>query len=914
MASYDYSDDLIDLSNPLLVTTKIIGATPKNARVLELGCHNGYMSRYLKGRGCSVVGIDLRQDALESARRFCDQVFALDLDSFDKKIFAEPFFDCIVAADVLEHLKNPPDLLIKLRDILRPEGKIIASIPNITHVSLALMMLQGRFDYRPSGLLDDTHLRFFSENGIYHLFESSGYFIQRLDRVYAGFGSTEFDRFLPAVKEEILKFAAKNKNASVYQFIIEARPCSEASTVQRLREEAQKAKVYHPEALEQSIRYWRQAYAALDKKYAVLSTTLYRIHGPLFGKLVKSWVRLRTMKRVPPLSFFRWLQPLMRITYALLSKYLLPKRHLKRFLLKFSPDQFPGFLRRYHPLERATQLPRMYLKLDCIGAEDHPRTREICRALERRGNRLENERVDGIVVLGSSSLFKTPSPLGAPEGSSRHHLVGNNIPCVFCLCNPDANAFKTLTARLPCAVLAFTDNNSLRPPFPDGLDVRWFNLSTGFSDVQRGAFLACNIEELFIEMLTPIDPALTLSGSYGKDFVRVAPRMNFPLPPAESLTFIIPTHNAGSEFKKTLESIREQRIYGESGILVVDSGSKDETVPLSQQYGARIVSIEKSTFNHGLTRDHAISNTTTPFVCLLVQDAALVDTETIPTMMRHFSLPQVAGVYTCSLPMAAHDIFGRGEVEIHRSYLGPYAKHFTLPTPEDLECLDTRARRQFFRFDNVCSVLRRQVWEHNPFGEVSFGEDISWSKTAQVAGFTIAYEPFARVFHSHLRPAEYTRQRTLIDCAVGSEIIGGDEGLATHLSDTEIDRCRQVIREDIQSFTRALASSSHEDLVPNVRVRQSLTGLFQRILKDEGRISFDLEKYRLRLLPLLALLIHGRKPTESISLQEAKQLVEKVHASIEGGLLGDYIVALKHQKKSVPHIIEKMLKEARLSV
>ncbi|MFN8542842.1 MAG: methyltransferase domain-containing protein [Candidatus Binatia bacterium] len=212
-------------------------------RILECGCNTGYVSRLLTARGCHVVGIELDPIAAEAAREHCAEVLIADLDDFD---FAGALggrrFDVVLFGDVLEHLKNPWTVLERVRTVLEPAGRVIACIPNIAERNVILDLMTGRFEYRRLGILDETHLRFFTAESVRRLFESTGYVIQRLDRVENEVVEREvpvdLDRFPPAVLDFL---AQQNPDLRTIQFLVEATPATEAARLITLRAELERA-------------------------------------------------------------------------------------------------------------------------------------------------------------------------------------------------------------------------------------------------------------------------------------------------------------------------------------------------------------------------------------------------------------------------------------------------------------------------------------------------------------------------------------------------------------------------------------------------------------------------------------------------------------------------------------------------
>ncbi len=130
-------------------------------RVLELGCGSGLVAAELRRRGHVVVGVDAAPEPETAAR--LDRLVVADLDAgLPAEAAAEGPFDLVVAADVLEHLRAPEQLLHELHAVCRPDAVLVASIPNVSHWYPRLRIGLGRFDYDHRGILDATHLRFFT--------------------------------------------------------------------------------------------------------------------------------------------------------------------------------------------------------------------------------------------------------------------------------------------------------------------------------------------------------------------------------------------------------------------------------------------------------------------------------------------------------------------------------------------------------------------------------------------------------------------------------------------------------------------------------------------------------------------------------------------------------------------------------
>ena len=148
----------------------------KAARVLEIGCGGGGTLAWLKesGRAQWTAGIELSAEAAAVAKTRVDEVHCGDAGDLLAK-FPQGSCDLILCLDVLEHLVDPWSALNAIHGLLRPGGRIITSLPNVRHHSVVLpLLLRGRWEYREAGIMDRTHLRFFSRQGIAALMRGAG--------------------------------------------------------------------------------------------------------------------------------------------------------------------------------------------------------------------------------------------------------------------------------------------------------------------------------------------------------------------------------------------------------------------------------------------------------------------------------------------------------------------------------------------------------------------------------------------------------------------------------------------------------------------------------------------------------------------------------------------------------------------
>ncbi|WP_296892142.1 class I SAM-dependent methyltransferase [Thiobacillus sp.] len=167
---------------------EILPLLPHHApRALEVGCGAGHTLSLLKQQGlCDwVCGIEISQTAATQASERLDQVVQGNIEAMELPL--EPgSIDLLLCLDVLEHLVDPWETLRRLATLLRPNGVLVASIPNVRYYRVLLpLMLGGRWDYQDSGILDRTHLRFFTRATAIELVESAGFSIERVSATNA---------------------------------------------------------------------------------------------------------------------------------------------------------------------------------------------------------------------------------------------------------------------------------------------------------------------------------------------------------------------------------------------------------------------------------------------------------------------------------------------------------------------------------------------------------------------------------------------------------------------------------------------------------------------------------------------------------------------------------------------------------
>ena len=193
--------------------------------VLELGAASGHVTKALKSLNNVVTAVERDARFSENLSEIADEVIITDLDWLDlRERLSGRKFEVVLAGDVLEHCSKPELVLLQIHDLLTPDGYVVISLPNIAHGDVRLSLLTGTFDYSDTGLLDRTHLRFFTRNSIHTFLSQSHFQVEAVFASTASIGTTEFGPPKAEIPIEAVQFVQKDPDALVYQYIVKAIP------------------------------------------------------------------------------------------------------------------------------------------------------------------------------------------------------------------------------------------------------------------------------------------------------------------------------------------------------------------------------------------------------------------------------------------------------------------------------------------------------------------------------------------------------------------------------------------------------------------------------------------------------------------------------------------------------------------
>lgn len=301
------------------------------------------------------------------------------------------------------------------------------------------------------------------------------------------------------------------------------------------------------------------------------------------------------------------------------------------------------------------------------------------------------------------------------------------------------------------------------------------------------------------------------------------------------VSVIVVARDEEENIRQCLSAVRDQEVDFETEIVVVDSGSTDRTGEVARSFGARVIDIPRTSFQHGRTRQMASERASGEYLVYLVADAVPADRRWLSSLVEAAgSGPKVAGAYSRQAPRK-----GAGPIEAfrlaHRRSSKEEREVRRIEKDQDFWAWTPEQRFDFCEFDDVSCCRRHDLLEKFPIPPVEWAEDLLWAREVLLAGYEIVFEPRSMVFHSHPDTLAHAFRRGYLDQAVVKRNFGVlyFDSVGAVLKGYPLvyrQQARAVLRSGLPAFTKArllcwnLARLACEVAGNRLAAREEITG------------------------------------------------------------------------------------------
>jgi len=242
----------------------------------------------------------------------------------------------------------------------------------------------------------------------------------------------------------------------------------------------------------------------------------------------------------------------------------------------------------------------------------------------------------------------------------------------------------------------------------------------------------------------------------------------------KKVSIVIPSKNAGSDFEFTLEKIRNQKGVKDIEIIIVDSGSTDDTIKLAEKFGSKVYGIRPEEFNHGETRNYGADNASGDYLLFIVQDAIPIGEYWLYNMVKVLESDNKIAAATCrQVPRSDADLFACFSLWNHYRTLDFLEDRVSSPN-QKLNDLSPLEKRRIAGLEDVCCLIKKDIFGDLRFKKLRYAEDLELGLRILENGHKITFLYSAGVIHSHNRNPSYFLKRSYVDNKELSRILSSE--------------------------------------------------------------------------------------------------------------------------------------------
>jgi glycosyltransferase involved in cell wall biosynthesis len=368
----------------------------------------------------------------------------------------------------------------------------------------------------------------------------------------------------------------------------------------------------------------------------------------------------------------------------------------------------------------------------------------------------------------------------------------------------------------------------------------------------------------------------------------------------DGVSIIIPSYNGGKLFAHCLEGIARQDYTGNQELIVIDSGSTDDSVETAARFGATVSCIPTSTFHHARTRNTALQQAHFNKVVYTVQDAIPESPQWLDRMCTAIDEHNVAAVSVRQLPHFDADISARFETELHAEYLGDKPLRKCVESANAFARLPYHDALHRVRHDNVCAIYKKEILQRYPFPDIEFAEDMAWAHVVLLNGHAILYDPSITIRHSHNRSPDYRFRRSIVESIACAKILGRVQNdiSALPVADIlDIQRALSNYAEELKRRTNFIPDNAWPSCPDNpiraavphrvvALIKKAHNLVMSRLFKHNRTAVLFFQKRYTAHIAYTVSLIADRYPIPSAV--ELSNCVDQITATTLGRIYGEY--------------------------
>lgn len=767
MRKYDFTLNI----NEHNVISMMINKIKESSVILELGPAHGRMTKYLKEKkNCVIDIVEIDEESGKEAACFArNSLIGPELGDIDSLRWQEALtdykYDYIIFADVLEHLYYPEKVLASTHQLLNDEGSLFISIPNIAHNAILINLFNDSFPYTETGLLDNSHIRFWGLNDFNNMIKNAGYLITNIEPVYKNIFHTEQAAFFPESAARLELLFNSRPRGDIYQYFIQLHKQKAGI---RQYDFNTLLKRSFPMAV-----YFDSGDGFSEEKKTFDFVTI----GEEFIKEILIDSNVRSI-RIDPIE---GIYSKVNIEAQIDGIECVPS---DTNALTHQGNNYEFFIEDpwlilEGPFKQGQILQIRLIVNDIYIFDAVNRLKQISETLYNRIDELQTD------IIKNKQLNET---LNRSLNEKNEEVVALNqfltekkaktVSLNKLLSEKTAEVIKLEELLKISTNIRLEENHNARQQL-ENLSIAFKQISIAYNDILNSTtwkltkpirigveivksffrfFNYCHqdITKIIKKITTRVE---TLRNYKKNDLAFASPSINI-VQLKISVSVVIPTYNAGEEFEILLRSLLSQEGISFMELIVVDSGSIDKTVDIAQSFGSTVIPITQEEFSHSYARNLGANHTSGEYILFMTQDALPKSAKWLMEMYRPIVADSRIVAVSCGEePRSDADLFGLACSWGHARFMGVLDRDRILRLPK-LQTMETI--RHNSNLNDVACLVKKSVFEEFKY-RFNYAEDLDLGIRLIKKGYCLALLGTVKVIHSHNRPEYYYLKRAYVE-------------------------------------------------------------------------------------------------------------------------------------------------------